>query len=209
MQKIAFLGCSRGLGRAVLQIWDKNCDVTLVSRKVELLQSIAREFAKGQIRQCDLTLEQNINDLIELLIQNKVQNIFYFAGGGPHGFFEEKKWKDHEWAFKINFLTPARILHSLMGEKFLKKFVIVGSQIAEDTEEPMGTSYAASKKAIKGLVESINARQEELSFKLVLFSPGYMDTDMLPANAEPRKQGLARDVNLVAKEFMELVAGLN
>lgn len=206
MSKVAFLGCSRGLGRAVLDKWDRNDNVLLVSRKIELLQKVAREFAHSQIRQCDLTNEGNLADLVELLIQSEVQKIFYFAGGGPHGLFEQKKWTDHEWAFKLNFLSPLKILHTLMREGTLKQFVVVGSSVAENNPEPLGTSYAAAKKAIKGAIESLNARDTQLPFNLQIFSPGYMDTDLLPANAEPRKAGLARSPIEVATEFIVSVS---
>jgi short-subunit dehydrogenase len=202
MSKIAFLGCSRGLGNAVLKKWDKNADVLLVSRKIELLQNLAREFNKAQIRQCDLADEQSAVELTETLIQSQVDRVFYFAGGGPFGFFEQKKWKDNSWALHVNFLTPFYILHSMLKHNSLRQFIYVGSKIAENNPEPMGTSYAAAKKAMRGVIESIKERPQQLKAHIDIFSPGYMDTDMLPPNAEPRLSGLAIDPNVIADEFI-------
>ena len=105
------------------------------------------------------------------------------AGGGPHGKFQSKEFKDHLWAYKLNLLFPAELIHWSLRNLSLKQFVLVGSSVAESNADPLASSYSSAKHGLKGLVSSINA--EGCDFDLRLFSPPYMDTDLLPNNSQP------------------------
>ncbi len=136
-----------------------------------------------------------------LALQFQAQKLFYVAGGGPYGPFENKKWSDHQWAFKVNFLCPAFLLHQLMLSNTCRQIVMVGSAIAESKPDIHAASYAAAKHALKGLVTSVQAEQKKMSqaqIDLRLFSPGYIDTPMLPANAWPRQLALEEQASLIA-----------
>ena len=77
----------------------------------------------------------------------------------------------------------------------------MGSSVAEDKADPGAASYAAAKHALKGLLESVILEKPDLDVRL--FSPGYMDTGMLPQNAWPRQQGLAEDPDAVARRLWQ------
>ena len=80
---------------------------------------------------------------------------------------------------------------------------LVGSAVAQDKPDPGASSYSSAKHGLKGLCESL--QKESPKCAIHLFSPGYMDTDLLPANAWPRQQGLVEDVNSVAKRLWQVV----
>ncbi|MCB0343411.1 MAG: SDR family oxidoreductase, partial [Bdellovibrionales bacterium] len=143
-----------------------------------------------------------VDRLLIKLNEFQPEQIIYVAGGGPFGRFHDKKWKDHEWAWQVSFLTPARLLHWAGGQKQLKQFIVIGSSVAEDNPDPNAASYASAKHALKGLVTSV--QKEDPPFDLRLFSPSYMDTDMLPPSSWPRREGLKlRDPNEIAREFWD------
>lgn len=136
-----------------------------------------------------------------LALQFQSQKLFYVAGGGPYGAFENKKWSDHQWAFKVNFLCPAFLLHQLMQTNICQQIVIVGSAIAESKPDVNAASYAAAKHALKGLITSVQAEQKKMSqaqIDLRLFSPGYIDTPMLPTNAWPRQLTVEQQALMIA-----------
>ena len=191
METIAFLGCSRGLGRAVALKMDQLavCDkAILVSRNQDDLNSLKSELkVHCEVHSLDLAKEESLPDLIELLYQHQVTRLFYFAGGGPYGPFSSKQWKDHQWALQVSLLTPAALLHSCLDLKSLKQFIVVGSAIADSSPDPGASSYAAAKHGLKGLITSVIEEHTELDIRL--FRPGYMDTKMLPPNAKPRGDG--------------------
>jgi short-subunit dehydrogenase len=178
-EKIFILGARRGLGREILQLWHQQ-------RPQDLLwASSRREFALEKITPllCDLTNADHIKNLLQIFDKEKPTRVFYIAGGGPYGRYADKDLKDHQWSFQLNFLTPAQLLYEFLKADFTTQFIAVGSNIAEIEADPMAASYAAGKHALKGLLSTI---KDETNKDIRLFSPGYMDTGMLPANAAPR-----------------------
>ncbi len=191
MERILALGASRGLGSAVLK--RLNGEIISISRKSESLKT-------------DFSKIEDQRKILDSLREMKPERIFYFAGGGPFGEFATKEWKDHQWALEVNFLFPARLLHSVLGNlASVKQIVFVGSLIAEEKPHPLGASYGTGKSALKGLLSSIVAENNS-SIDIRLFSPGYMDTQMLPKNAYPRREGVKLlSPDFVAEKFCEWV----
>lgn len=194
--RIAVLGSSRGLGRAFIKVGNDlfpGAEVLAVARKRELLEEVAAESSNlsVEVLQADFASSEGQNKTLAALKEFRPERIFYFAGGGPFGAFGAKGWKDHQWAFEVSFLFPARLVHEVLQwpeDRRPHQLVWIGSAIAEEKADPMGTSYAASKHALLGLHRSLTA--EGSSIDLRLFSPTYMDTEMLPSNSYPRRMGL-------------------
>jgi len=128
-------------------------------------------------------------------------HIFYIAGGGPHGLFASKSYKDHLWAYRLNLLAPAKLIHWALNNLSLKQLIITGSSVAEGKADPLASSYASAKHGLKGLVASL--REEKLNVDLRLFSPPYMETDLLPKNSEPYSKGQVKSSAEIAKLFYE------
>ena len=212
MQKrFALLGASRGLGWATyqaLQNHDENFEFLLSSRKIEARRNeisaanttlLAQDFSRLPV---DVEFVQNLKKFTPT-------DLIYFAGGGPYGAFSEKKWSDHQWALNTTFLYPAELLHVLLKEKWpsLKKIILIGSAIAENKPDKNAASYAAAKHALKGLVETIQLERAGSTSgpRVQLFSPGYMQTDLLPPHSEPRQKQLAENPLDVAKKLITMI----
>ncbi len=189
MEKIAILGSSRGLGASLASVIAEsqpNAKLFLISRTLPPIQNDQVVCYK-----CDLTKQDQIKGVYNFLSLNELTRIVYVAGGGPWGKYAQKDWKDHQWTLQLNLLTPAWLMHELIKNKdyqwrSLNQIVFVGSAIAESKPDPNAASYCAAKHALKGLALSV--KQEYPEFDLRLFSPGYMDTMLLPPSAWPRKQ---------------------
>lgn len=135
----------------------------------------------------DFSNEKFYESLLTQIQMFSPDQIIYCAGGGPFGPYGEQKWHSHEWAFKVNFELPAQICWWLATQAIPTQMTYIGSSIAEaECGDPAGPSYAASKWAMRGLISSL---QEHYPQKFLLFSPGYMDTDMLPPKSAPRESG--------------------
>ena len=202
--KIAVLGASRGLGRELsIKIQEEipSAELLLMSRKFDLMADFARDT--DTMVACNFALREGRNIAMKALDEFQPDVLYYIAGGGPYGRYGDKDWKDHEWAFDVNLMFPAQVLHWCVKNKpaNLKKVVVVGSSIAEQNPDPHAASYAAGKHGLKGLVDTLNA--EGVPFDLSLFSPGYMATDMLPKNSTPIMQGEAADPRDVAKDLLK------
>lgn len=198
-QKIAVLGASRGLGAEVAKLLGADESVSellLISRKKNLMDGLKAELIKArpnelkiEIFQADFSRDQEQERSLQALKKFEPTQILYCAGGGPHGPYASKDWKDHLWSFQVNFLFPVRLIHWALhfaeNTKKLSKMIFVGSAVAENALEPNGASYAAGKIALKSLIQNVNSSQNLIDLRL--FSPGYMDTELLPKGSKPRK----------------------
>lgn len=212
MQKrFALLGASRGLGWATyqtLQNYYKNSEFLLSSRKIQARQSEVSAANTTLLSQDFSKLPVQL-DFIQSLKKFNPTDVIYFAGGGPYGAFSEKKWSDHQWALNTTFVYPAELLHVLLKEEWasLRNFILIGSSVAESKADKYAASYAAAKHALKGLVDSIQLEMplSTSSLRIQLFSPGYMQTDLLPPHSEPRQKQMAENPLDVAKKLITMI----
>jgi short-subunit dehydrogenase len=191
-EKWVLLGAGRGLGLAF--------SLLVKQRYPDIQMFMASRSTNG--------FDFSKTDLFELYSEKisefGADRIFYFAGGGPYGPFEKFDWKDHLWSLNVTFGFPAYLLNYLGKQTAaIKQMVFVGSSIAESQPDPHAAMYCASKHALKGLVETL--KKEAFPIPISLFSPGYMNTKMLPKSAWPREKGLVAEPEAVAQELLQLV----
>lgn len=218
-RRFALLGCSRGLGWATFQELQKKQYVTaflLSSRKIQERQIEISQSTQNATTEI-LYVNQDFSKLpIDPQFLNTLQkfaptDLIYFAGGGPYGKFAEKKWSDHQWALNTTFLYPAQLVHSIAENQkthwsSLRNIIFIGSAIAESRPDPKAASYAAAKHALKGLIDTLQLELDSASgLSLHLFSPGYMQTDLLPPHSEPRQKQLAENPFEVAKKLIAVI----
>lgn len=191
-ETVAFIGCSRGLGHAVCMEWSRRelgDQSLLVSRNIGLLETLSKQLHHpSELLSLDFAKDSAVDELIPVLKELKPSRLFYFAGGGPFGLFPDKEWKDHQWALNVTLLSPMKLIHRLLRDdelRFLKQVICVGSLIADQKPDPMAASYATAKHGLYGLLSTLVAEESPLDVRL--FRPGYMDTDLLPPNAKPRR----------------------
>ncbi|MGZ3692605.1 MAG: hypothetical protein ACXVAX_13940, partial [Pseudobdellovibrio sp.] len=53
---------------------------------------------------------------VNQLIEFQPTTLMYFAGGGPYGLFQNKKWNDHLWSLRTSFLYPAELIHLILAQ---------------------------------------------------------------------------------------------
>jgi short-subunit dehydrogenase len=193
--KWGLIGASRGLGQSFA--WQvarhrPEDQILIVSRRADTTQ-----LPRCELYACDLNTEQGQVQLIEQLQTWQPQRLFYFAGGGPYGSYQSKAWKDHQWAWQVSFMAAARVLHTIDRAE---QMVFIGSAIAENQPDPHAASYAAAKHALKGLVTTLQVENPKRDLRL--YSPGYMDTGLLPPRAVARQQVLLKP-EVVAADLYE------
>ncbi len=172
MERVVIFGASRGLGAELSKhIQSEDIPVAGWSRKDGDLSKI-----DGQKR------------ALSFLGEQPVSKIFCIAGGGPYGPYHKREWKDHEWAWQVTFAFPAQVLHWGAGQPVKPQVILIGSSVAEASADPLAASYCAAKHALKGLF--VTLRAEYPGWDVRLFSPGYMDTELLPKNAAVRRSGV-------------------
>ncbi len=148
----------------------------------------------------DLARPEGQDQVIRALLDGDQAKIFCVAGGGPYGPFGGPQWKDHEWAWEVSFRSHARVLHALAQAKRFDQVILIGSSVAENSGDAGAASYASAKHALRGLYASL--RLDYPRWDVRMCSPGYMDTSLLPLNAEVRSEGVY-DPRQVAQEIWD------
>ena len=207
-------GASSGLGEAFLKNLSAQADdlpskIICVSRrpvKTEISLELSKKNISIKHLRIDLSNPSEVDNLVREISDKSIRRFLSFAAGGPYGEYSTKQFKDHEWAFNVNFLAPAKILHSLLNQKTFLQCVLVGSAIAESKADPMAAAYSAAKHAVKGLYATLatESAAETSGKDIRLFSPGYMDTPLLPPGSWPRKtQGEVMDAQIAAAKLYD------
>ncbi|MBL7545251.1 MAG: SDR family oxidoreductase [Bdellovibrionaceae bacterium] len=191
-EKWILLGAGRGLGLSFSSLV-KRC-----YPEIELF------IASRSINGFDFSKTDLFEFYAEKIVEFDADRVFYFAGGGPYGPFSKFEWKDHLWSLNVTFGFPAYLLNYLgKNNPKIRQMIFIGSAIAESQPDPHAGMYCASKHALKGLVESL--KKEGYPIALTLFSPGYMNTAMLPKAAWPREKSRVDEPEAVAQQLLQLV----
>lgn len=205
-QTIAFLGCSRGFGRAMVLEMDRRglvAEALLFSRNRHELETLAAQVSCAtQIECADFSKPEEADRILATLQKvTSLKQIFYFAGGGPYGYFHEKKWQAHQWSIEVTLLTPLRLLHSLLALYPELQWVFVGSQVADCKGDPKAVSYAAAKHGLRGALESLWLENSQWDIRFI--RPGYMNTPLLPKDSFPHRQGLVVEPEKAASRALD------
>lgn len=216
-KKCLVLGSHKGLGLSCVKLLLKQESVSHILGISRLDSGLFTSESRYCFYSSDLTKLYDQEVLFREVLKNikefNPDQIIYCAGGGPFGEFSSKAWKDHEWAIKLNFLFPAKLVWSILRDVEFKaslQFLYVGSSIAESNEgDPYGASYASAKWAMKGLLKSLDSSQIKYGSEKVQYlwmSPGYMNTDLLPKGSEPRISGEHIDSpDIIAQKIISML----
>jgi short-subunit dehydrogenase len=190
MDRVIILGASRGLGAELVKyISSTGFPMVGFGRKVQLLQALRDSHPLFEYRAADFSTPEGQDEVMRYLLEENYSKVICVAGGGPYGPYEKRAWKDHQWAFEVTYQFPAKVIYAMLkGGRRDCQLILVGSAVAESSGDPLAASYSAAKHALKGLFSSI--RQENPEWDIRLFSPGYMDTELLPTNAAVRQLGV-------------------
>lgn len=196
MQRVLILGASRGLGAALVKyLAELNVPALGFARKEPSLENLRSLHPQFEYRLADFSASAGQDSVLELLRREKFSKVFCMAGGGPYARFASREWKDHQWALNVSFILAARVAHELLSSRtHATQLILVGSAVAEAEADPMAASYSAAKHALKGLWAALVKEEPEADIRL--FSPGYMNTEMLPANAAVRQLGVYEPTRL-------------
>lgn len=189
MERAIILGASRGLGAELAKkACAQNYPVTGVARKEAALKQIAQQFPLFDYRVADLAKPEGQDTVIRVLLEENFSKVFCVAGGGPYNLFGAAGWKDHDWAWEVTFRSHARVIHALAQSHRFVQVILIGSSVAENAGDRNAGSYAAGKHALKGLHASL--RLDYPDWDVRLYSPGYMNTPLLPSGASVRQGGV-------------------
>lgn len=183
--KVCVLGASRGLGLEFAKQLATGNELYLSARR---MTEVKHSFPSSvHLKDFDFSKQSDQELVLSELTEWQPDLVIYSAAGGPYGEFQKKKWSAHAWAMNVSLVFPVKLLHWGLQQDSVQTMAFIGSAIAESKADPKAASYSMAKHGLKGLIHSVV--EEKPNKNIYLFSPGYMDTAMLPQNAKPRMAG--------------------
>ncbi len=200
-EKIAFIGLGQGLGRSVLKFLaaETTARSIFVLQRKEPLDLPDGALMTTHWQKCDLSQSDSLSTAATALKEWQPERLWFFAGGGPYGEFQNKKWSAHEWALQVGLLGLMKLSHDLLSQNVLKQMIVTGSLIADD-RDPWASSYSASKAGLAAWVKSLQG--ESPNFDARLFRPTYFSGGLLPSPSLPERLQLVQRPDGLGQNFV-------
>ena len=214
MRRVAIVtGSTGGIGSEfVRQIAsDENIDeIWAVGRNKEKLDKLVSEYSKVVPVTADLSKGtgeisdrlKDANPEVKLLINN--------AGTGYLGLFENMGTEKVESLCTLNCTVPAMLVSECLPYMKEGSGIINISSSSSFQPNPYLTMYSASKVFVKNFSRALRVELKNRGIKVTCSCPGWVDTGMLPKEANGKKihyTGMISPEKVVSKALADLRRG--
>lgn len=157
---ILLTGATGGIGRETARLLLKNGDYPiLVSRNKSTLHELRNELGSGDIFSCDVTQEEEVDQLVEQVLQRygKVDILINNAGHGAFGGALDLAVSDYADMMETNYLGAVRLTQAFLPSmlQYGGGRIINIASVAGLTGIPNLSAYCASKFALIGFSEAL------------------------------------------------------
>lgn len=188
-EKVALItGGASGLGRTITKTLAKNGYQVIIhyytneKKAIELQKEIKEKYhEKATIIKCDLSNEQEINQMIEKIKNEKIK-INYLVNNAAlcvDSLFEDKTKDNFMKTLEVNVVGTfllSRLVGDMMYENRQGVIVNLSSTNGIDQYFPMSIDYDASKAAINSLTHNL-ALQFAPYVRVNAIAPGWVKTE--------------------------------
>ncbi len=186
-------GASSGIGEATARRLsrDPGYRLVLVARREERLSALARELGGASVLAVDLTDQDapgRVRELLEREHGGEIHLLVNNAGASWRGTFAETGWANVDRHMRLNFEAQVRLTEALLP--LLRStaragvgnvaVVNVGST-ASRVSRPASGAYSASKFALAGWSDALQAEERQHGVHVGLVLPGFVATEGFPA----------------------------
>lgn len=180
-------GASSGIGEACALLFAKEkANLILTSSRVEALKIIQdkciQQGAKCEILPCDLSAMEGIPALVEAALNcfGGIDILYNNAGISQRGLAADTLFEVDKKIMDINYFAPVLITKLVLPGMLAKQYgtIAVTTSIAGRFGFPLRSSYSASKHALYGFFESLQAEYYDRHIRVVLICPGRVMTNI-------------------------------
>jgi NAD(P)-dependent dehydrogenase (short-subunit alcohol dehydrogenase family) len=204
--KVALItGGTTGIGFAAAKRFaDEGATVILTGRNPKTLEAARAELgAKAQVIASDASKEDDIKALFETVSKEhgKLDVLFLNAGIARFAPWEQHSFEDFQEMFAVNVTGPwLAIKHSIPVLRDGAS-VIATTSVVNQMATPGGSAYAATKAALKQLVQTAAAELSPRGIRVNAVSPGPIETPIFAKMDMPQAA-----IDQMAAEFAGKVA---
>ena len=179
-------GASSGIGEALAyELSRRGANLILSARREASLQEVKNNCHHSEnVRVVTLDLEDyNSIEAIVSNVINEGSNIDYLINNGgisQRSFVKETAIKVHEKILKVNYLGTVAMTRAVLPSMIAQqsgKIVTVTSMVGK-FGTPKRSSYAASKHACHGFLDSLRAEVYDDGVAVQIICPGYVNTNI-------------------------------
>jgi NAD(P)-dependent dehydrogenase (short-subunit alcohol dehydrogenase family) len=201
-------GAGSGVGRAIaLLLAAKGWRVALIGRREEALKetlSLAGDSARFLAYPCDISNPDLVHAMAKAVLKafGDVEVLINAAGTNtPARSLKELPFDKYRELLDTNLTGPYLCVQAflpLMRERCSGTIINIVSDAAKQASAKAGPAYVASKFALLGLTQSINAEERANGIRACAILPGDIDTPLLdkrpaPPSTEARQKMLQSD----------------
>jgi len=177
--KVAVLtGPSGGIGSAILQ--------ALVGKGFKVY-GIGRTIAEQSVNvlrlKCDLTINDDLDNVVDLISRNTHVNVLIHAAGV---FYQGKDFLEVARQHTINVAAPYYLSRGLSGRlaESQGQVIFLNSRAAFGSKRPNMAQYATTKKALKDVADRLRVDLNPMGVRVTSLFLGQVATEMQRKNYE-------------------------
>jgi short-subunit dehydrogenase len=178
-------GASSGIGLEFARVLAaRGCDLVLVARRTDRLETLAKELAgvKVEVLSADLGSDEGLERVAQRLTDVPVELLVNNAGIASGGAFAESDPAYEDQMIRVNVLALMRLCRAAVGPMVAAGHggVINVSSIAGEQPLRGYATYGASKSYVTSFTEALAAEVKGSGVHVTLLKPGYVWTEMNP-----------------------------
>jgi short-subunit dehydrogenase len=195
---VLITGASSGIGEELArQLGRAGAKVTLAARRRELLEKLAQDHSGNALAlECDVTRDGDLERAVHETVSRwgRLDIVIANAGFGVSGKLRDLSLEDYRRQFETNVFGVLRTIYAALPEieKTKGTIVIIGS-VAGWATSPGMSAYAMSKFSLRGLAYSIASEFRAAGVKVVLISPGFVESNIRRVDNEGKFDPGAED----------------
>ena len=180
-------GASSGIGEACAYVFAKEkANLILTASGVDALRK-TQEKCLGMGVKCiilpfDLSETEGIPSLVESALNSfgGIDILYNNAGISQRGLTADTLFEVDKKIMDVNFFAPVLITKLILPGMLMKQYgtIAVTTSIAGRFGFPLRSAYSASKHALYGFFESLQAEYYDSNIRVVIVCPGRVNTNI-------------------------------
>ncbi|WP_254412620.1 SDR family oxidoreductase [Dyadobacter diqingensis] len=207
-------GAGRGMGvdiaKAALGAGDK---VVATGRNTEKVAKAMGESENLHIEKLDITDTADVASAIQVTIERfgRIDVLVNNAASFYAGYFEELTQEQIEKQIKTSLYGPMNVTRAVLPHMRKQGFghIISISSTAGLVGFEFGTAYAASKFALDGWMESLQAEVAPFGIHTTIVNPGFFRTELLTKESTNYATSSIEDYDERRRQQMDFWKGAN